>query len=86
MIRYDGNILHTALYWNSGKKGWDFFNLFVEQGALFIQDSYDEYPWEQIGTKWFDPLTQEDLGNRDYREFEELYNEIKQKVYEILNI
>lgn len=80
MIRYYGNVLHTALYWNKDEKGWEFFNFLVEQGVVFLKDDYFEYPWEQRGVRWIDPLTQEDLGNRYYSDFKDFYEAIKYKV------
>ena len=82
-IDIDGNMLHTALYWNSGEKGRKFFDIFYAQGSKICVNDKNELPWEQKGDTWIyvgpDSETK-NIGVRDYKEFDVLYNIIKTQI------
>ena len=81
---WDGTVLNFALYYNSGQRGMDFFELLYSRGALPLRDGYHLFPWQQLGKMiWMLPLQNNreliDLGERDDQEFQELYNDIIKK-------
>ena len=74
-----GTILHVALYFNSGQKGLELFDLLTSNGAFPCLSLYcEENPWEQRGTRWLLFMCYiPDEFHRDPSEFTWLYNTIK---------
>jgi hypothetical protein len=82
---YMGTVLHVAMNWNTGELGKEFFTLLWEHGAEYVQDYYDQYPWEQFGKIWVNPLDnsfESKLGIRDDAEFIEMYEQL-QETYDL---
>lgn len=77
-----GTVLHTALYFNPGKKGYDFFKLFYLNGAKFTKDYYGCFPWTQEGILFiaFNTTEYVSLGDRIPEEFDLLYSVIEKIV------
>lgn len=75
---WDGTVLHVALYYNSGQRGLEFFQLLVSHGARYIKNYYNEFPWEQVGGVWFSLLdhTTTTYIDRDEYEFASCYQDI----------
>ena len=74
---YFGTVLHVALYWNSGEKCIQLFELLLENRAEPIRDYYGNFPWQQTYTKWNSPLDSVLLGERNVKEFEDTYNYLR---------
>ena len=70
---YYGNILHVALYWNTGDKAFYMFKLLVESGVEYVRDCYGKLPWEQIGDIWTSIVNCNIIGGRNNKEFLETY-------------
>jgi hypothetical protein len=83
-IFYNGTVFHVALVWNSGDLGQSFFELMWSNGAQYYENSYGEFPWEQLGegARWINPIGYNIIGNRDPDEFVELYDHL----YELYNL
>jgi len=79
---YFGTALHMALGWNSGNLGLDFFELLWSHGAEYYKDGYQQYPWTQLGDKfWVNPIEigdQSRLGLRDENEFLDMYEQLEE--------
>jgi hypothetical protein len=74
---WDGTVLHTVLYWNTGNKAVDLFELLVEHGADPVRDYYGLFPWENNAPLWILPLGSGQIGDRDMGEFEETYQYLR---------
>jgi hypothetical protein len=70
---WDGTVLHTVLYWNTGNKAVDMFELLVEHGADPVRDYYGLFPWENKAPLWILPFNSVEQYGRDVDEFEETY-------------
>jgi len=70
---WDGTVLHTVLYWNTGNKAVDLFQLLIEHGADPVRDYYGVFPWENKAPLWILPFNSIDRYGRDVDEFEETY-------------
>ena len=66
-----GTCLHMVMYWNTGAKALEMFELLVEHGAEYKRDSYGSFPWGQLGSIWITPVDNISLGPRNEDEFEE---------------
>jgi len=73
-----GTVLHTVLYWNTGNKAVDLFELLVEHGADPVQDYYGLFPWENTAPLWILPFNDLDQYGRDIDEFEETYQYLRE--------
>ena len=75
---FDGTILHVALYFNSGEKGLELFDLLTSKGAIpCLSPHFEERPWQQKGTRWvlfMCSLNIPDEFHRDPSEFTWLYH------------
>ena len=74
---YDGTVLNTVLYWNTGNKAVDLFELLVEHGADPVKDYYGNFPWENTAPLWVVPFGVGQIGYRDMDEFEETYQYLR---------
>ncbi len=83
-IFYGGTVFHVALVWNSGDLGRLFFELMWSNGAEYYENSYGEFPWEQLGdnARWVNPIGYNIIGERNPNEFVELYDNL----YELYNL
>ena len=74
-IMYGGTVLHMALYWNSGNRGVELFQLLLNNGAIICQDNDGNYPWQQNRTRWVTGLNLDDSEStiRSVDEFTETY-------------
>ena len=70
---YDGTVLNTVLYWNTGNKALDLFELLVEHGADPVRDYYGNFPWENTAPLWVVPFGVSQIGYRNMDVFEETY-------------
>jgi len=79
---FGGTVLHMALYWNSGQLGISLFELLYNNGAVPIQDEYNQFPWEQVEETmiWVHPFGHS-IGVRKSDEFVGTYHYLK-TVYE----
>ncbi len=75
---WDGTVLHTVLYWNTGNKAVDMFELLVEHGADPVRDYYGLFPWENKAPLWILPFNCVDQYGRDVDEFEETYQYLRE--------
>jgi hypothetical protein len=75
---WDGTVLHTVLYWNTGNKAVDLFQLLVEHGADPVRDYYGVFPWENLSPLWILPFNSIDQYGRDVDEFEETYQYLRE--------
>jgi hypothetical protein len=75
---YDGTVLNAILYWNSGNKALDLFELMVEHGADPVRDYYGNFPWENVAPLWVLPFGGGRIGERDMNEFEETYQYLRE--------
>ena len=55
--RQDKTCLHTVLYWNTGAEALRLFQLLVQHGAKFVEDSYGHLPWRVGGYVWVSIIT-----------------------------
>ena len=76
-LQWYGTCLHQLLFWNKGIRAIELFSLLVEHGALFYQNIYSEFPWEQKGDLWISCIDSEMIGGRYIEEFEETYDFIQ---------
>ena len=75
---WNGNLLHLLLYWNTGSRAFDMYIKLRELGAMFIENMYEYYPWENQTLFWTAPTLRKMYGARDYHEFTRLYYEVEQ--------
>jgi hypothetical protein len=75
---WDGTALHTVLYWNTGNKAVDLFELLVEHGADPVRDYYGLFPWENKAPLWILPFNNVEQYGRDVDEFEETYQYLRE--------
>jgi hypothetical protein len=75
--QFDGTVLHTTLYWNSGNQAIDLYELLVEHGADPCLDYYYEMPWHNRSTRWIVPFGTY-IGERFNDEFEETYQFLRE--------
>lgn len=75
-----GTVLHTVLYWNTGNRAIDLFQLLVEHGADPVRDYYETFPWENLAQLWIFPFNNLDKYKywRDANEFEETYQYLRE--------
>ena len=78
---YFGTVLHVALYWNSGEKGIELFEILLENGAEPYRDYYGNFPWQQKDVTWSSPIDSIIIGDRDVKEFEDTYNYLRKTYY-----
>jgi len=83
ILLYSGTVLHIAMFWNSGDIGRQFFHLLWSNGAEFVIDYYNQFPFEQLDydLMWLTPIEYINCGERDNSEFFEFYQEIKTNFY-----
>jgi hypothetical protein len=74
---WQGTVLHTVLYWNTGNKAVDLFELLVEHGADPVRDYYEALPWENCAPLWIPPFGTQ-MAARDVGEFEETYQYLRE--------
>ena len=73
-----GTCLHMVMYWNTGVKALELFELLVEHGAEYKRDGYSSFPWGQLGSIWITPVETIQLGDRNEDEFEETRSTIRE--------
>ena len=73
-----GTCLHMVMYWNTGVRALEMFELLVEHGAEYKRDAYGSFPWGQLGSIWITPVESIELGDRNEDEFEETRSTIRE--------
>ena len=71
--------LHMVMYWNTGAKALEMFNLLVTHGAIFYKDDNNKFPWEIVELSWVTPISLSYLGQRDVEEFQTTMTDLCKK-------
>jgi hypothetical protein len=53
---WNGNTLHTCLYWNTGANALNIYRYLHNCGAVPVRDYYEQYPWSMDGVVYICPL------------------------------